>query len=396
MDQYAARRHRANKVSDDKRENISRAATSFWCYEAIGCLTANLLPIATPEQLSRVNCVLEAFCFFDRVCVAERCFTESEELFRDLDPDGRIVEIIKSDRLEHGQTLRENRITIDYSLHDRAASELERTSDGWYFEHLPELSEAISKEDPNDEFLAGSKIFHLLRLWQWSHCKEMSEVANATVLLPNSLQGLERYDQPLRTDVFIAKLSEMSADLLSRVRTISQFEGQPLQFNLDNMPPLLALFADYYDAKKGPGVAIAKLRSEMEQIRKLRCSCETAIRNAKGFSEKREIVEEWTSMWSRVCASDFKRPSLLRTKVTGGDVAKAAVDMMDLKLSTGTSVAATFLEHLENRKAHKRYQAYTALHDRAGNLLLEDRAAISLQRKFGIERFASAGVGLGS
>ncbi len=376
-------------------DDLSRAATSFWCYEALGCLTANQLRVTTPELLSRINCVLEAFCLFDRVTVAEECFRESKELLNDLDPENKIVEIIASANLQHGQTLLQNRITMDRSLFERAAPALEKTSDAWYFEHLPEISSSIDLADPDDPILAGAKIFHLLRLWQWSHCKEMSQVTNATVLLPNSLQGIGRYDAPPGSDLFVAKIDEVHTKVVTGLRDIDAHLRKRPQIVLEHMPPLLALFVDLYIPGKGAGEPIRKLRAELEDIRELRRRCESAIRDANTFAEKSEIVSDWSSKWKRVCDAKFKRPSLLRSDVSGGDIAKGAFDAMELKAGAVVSVAAKIFEYVETRKAFRQYMAYTSLHDRVGNLLLEENVMDSLQSKFEIQRFSKANLPAG-
>lgn len=381
-----ARPHEFIRLNKTDMKELSKATTSFWAFDAFDCLVGGAYSHLTAEAVSRVNAFLEAYTLFDKVVVSEGYFSQNKRLFDSIDPDRKIIEVIPSENLRHTQTLVSGQITFDASLFERTVVELREESQFWFLEH----QSALSEEDiSGDNFWAGIvDSFFLLQLWQWGACKEMSELSEATVLLPNSLKNIEAFDAyRLTTDFVVRNLDQLKQFLGEDLKEIEFYQGQPLVQELSTMPPVFAWYVDMHVGKDSSFDTLAKLRDEMTKLRETRRDFERNLRQAKSFAERKNLISDFNQDWKRVCDSGFQKPKLFTSEVSGGDVAKATIDAVDAKLSAGTSVISKLIEFRQARKAHNRFKSYTQLFDRAGNVLSGDGFLKGLEKKFRIESY---------
>ena len=366
----------------------SKATTSFWAFDAYDCFSQRLYKNVSAEAISRVNVLLEAYCFFDKIVVSEGYSSQNTRLFESIDPSGSIIEVVPSRDLVHAEALSPAGITLERSLFERSAEELKKDSRDWFLEHQPGFGKLDLDNDPDGRIAVAADSFYLLRLWQWGACKEIAELSGATVLLPNSLHDIETYDGYTKTNDFIIRaLQQLKEQLAKDIGEVAFFTGDPFRDELTVMPPLFALFADIHDNKISPHESLKRLREEMSDLREMRRQFEAELRSCNSYSEKKELVSGFNSDWKRVCDSGFQKPKLFTSEISGGEIAKAAIDAFEIKASAGTSVIAKVLEYGHARRAHKRFKAYTRLFDRAGESLLGDDLRKHLTDKFGVQNF---------
>lgn len=367
----------------------SKATTSFWAFDAYDCFSQKLYREVSEEAISRINVLLEAYSLFDKIVVSEGYFSQNKRLFGSIDPSGTIIEVIPSHDLVHAETLSPAGITFERSLFERSAEELKKDSREWFLEHQPGFGKLDLNDDPDGHVAAAADSFYLLRLWQWGACKEIAELSGATVLLPDSLRDIETFDGYTQTNDFIMRaLKQLKEQFGNDIAEVAFFTGDPFQGQITVMPPLFALFADIHRNEISPHESLRRLREEMSDLREMRRKFEAELRKCSSYSEKKELVLGFNSDWKRVCDSGFQNPKLFTAEISGGEVAKAAIDAIDLKASAGTSVIAKAIEYGQVRKAHKRFKAYTRLFDRAGEALMGDDFRKHLTEKFGVQTFS--------
>jgi|GEM_PF-6944191 len=366
----------------------SKVTTSFWAFDAYDCFSKKLYREVSEEAISRINVLLEAYSLFDKIVVSAGYFSKNRRLFESIDPSGTIIEVIPSDGLVHAETLSPAGITFERSLFERSAEELKKNSREWFLEHQPGFGKIDLDDDPDGRIAAAADSFYLFRLWQWGACKEIAELSGATVLLPNSLRDIEIFDEYTQTNDFIIRaLKQLKEQFGNDIAEVAFFTGDPFQDQLTVMPPLFALFADIHKKDISPHESLRRLREEMSDLREMRRKFEAKLRSCNSYSEKKELVHGFNSDWKRVCDSGFQKPKLFTAEISSVEVAKAAIDAIDLKASAGTSVIAKVIEYGQVRKAHKRFKAYTRLFDKAGEALLSDAFCKNLTEKFGVQTF---------
>lgn len=368
-------------------EKQSKATVSFWAFDAFDCLVGKVYHEITAEVISRINSFLEAYSLFDMTVVSEGYFTRNQKLFQAIDPNRQIFEVIPSSSLIHSETLTEG-ITFELSLYDRTVDELMQDSRSWFLEHRPSFRKIDFNDNSNARIAAGADSFYMLRLWQWAACKEIAETSGATILLPNSLCDIERFDSvPFTNDITVKTLAQFKEIFRREVTEIAFFLKDPFVDQLTAIPPVFALYTDLHRVEASPYETIRRLRDEMSDAREMRRNFESGLRQCSSFSEQRELVAQFNADWKRVCDAAFRGPKLFKSEISGGEVAKAAIDAIDLKLSAGTSIIAKIIEHGQARKAHKRFKAYTKLFDKSGQAILGDDFLKSISTKFGVHEF---------
>ncbi|WP_157078770.1 hypothetical protein [Ralstonia sp. NT80] len=366
----------------------SKATATFWAFDAFDCFSGKIYSQMTAEAISRVNIFLEACALYDKVVVSEGYFSQNKKLFDLIDPEGSIVEVVRSKDLIHAETLSPAGITYECSLFDRAAEDLKKDSREWFLEHQPLFGKLDLDDDPDGHMANTADSFYLLRLWQWGACKEMAERSGATVLLPNSLRDIEVLDKYRHTNDFIVRtLAQLKEQFGKDLSEVAFFTNEPFQDQIEATPPVFAFFVDLHTVGSSPYESLAKLRREMEEIRSMRRKFEADLRGCASYAERKDLVHGFNSDWRRVCESNFKKPNLLTSEVSGGEVAKAAIDAFDVKASAGVSLISKAIEYGQARKAYKRFKSYTHLFDRAGEAVMAEDFRKKLAEKFGVHDF---------
>ncbi|MBR8206849.1 hypothetical protein [Burkholderia vietnamiensis] len=364
----------------------SKASTSIWCFDAFSCLSSRLYRELTNEMVSRINAVIESVSLFDRVVVSQKYYESNKKFFDSLQCDENFVEVVASDQLVHAELLQQGEISFDLAIFSKSIEEIGKEGLFWFFEHS---SFARALGDGDGEFAKRIiKHFPLVQLWQWSSANEIADRANATLILPNSLQRMVKYHaEQLRRDNFLSKIRELEKHLSAEIRSIEFLAGNESELYDFKIPSLFAMFCEMH-AHDGDAVeTLRALRKEMEGIRRMRAKLEGDIRSAKSFRDRSELAKDWQSDWDRLVGMEFKKPSLLKARIANSEVAKTVVDTSAAKLSGLIPLVTALLDHIEKIKTFRRFQAFTRMYDSAGNIFLDDRIKIALKEKFGVQGF---------
>ncbi|AIS96112.1 hypothetical protein BTHA_494 [Burkholderia thailandensis MSMB59] len=363
--------------------SISKASTSIWCFDAFSCLSSRLYRELTNEMVSRINAVIEAVSLFDRVVVSQKYYESNKKFFDSLQCDENFVEVVASDQLVHAELLQQGEISFDLAIYSKSIEEIEKEGILWFSEHSS-FADVLDAE--GGEFTERiTKHFPLVQLWQWSSSNEIADRANATLILPNSLQRMVKYHaEQLRRDNFLSKIRELERHLSAEIRSIEFLAGNESELYDFKIPSLFAMFCEMHTHDGDAVETLRALRKEMEGIRRMRAKLEGDIRSAKSFRDRGELAKDWQSDWDRLVGMEFKRPALLKARIANSEVAKTVVDTSAAKLSGLIPLVTALLDHIEKRKTFRRFQAFTRMYDSAGNVLLDDRIKIVLKEKFGV------------
>ncbi|KKL36617.1 hypothetical protein WR30_00020 [Burkholderia contaminans FFH2055] len=337
-------------------------------------------------MVSRINAVIEAVSLFDRVVVSQKYYESNKKFFDSLQCDEVFVEVVASDQLVHTELLQQGEISFDLAIYSKSIEEIRKEGMLWFSEHS-NLARAWGTGD--GEFSERIiKHFPLVQLWQWSSSNEIADRANATLILPNSLQRMVKYHaEKLRRDNFLSKIRELEKHLSAEIRSIEFLAGNESELYDFKIPSLFAMFCEMH-AHDGDAVeTLRALRKEMEGIRRMRAKLEGDIRSAKSFRDRGELAKDWQSDWDRLVGMEFKRPGLLKTRIANSEVAKTVVDTSTAKPSGLIPLVTALLDYIEKIKTFHRFQAFTRMYDSAGNILLDDRIKIVLKEKFGVQGF---------
>ncbi|MDN7535596.1 hypothetical protein [Burkholderia orbicola] len=366
--------------------SISKASTSIWCFDAFSCLSSRLYRELTNEMVSRINAVIEAVSLFDKVVVSQKYYESNKKFFDSLQCDENFVEVVASDQLVHTELLQQGEISFDLAIYSKSIEEIEKEGILWFSEHSS-FADVLDAE--GGEFTDRiTKHFPLVQLWQWSSSNEIADRANATLILPNSLQRMVKYHaEQLRRDNFLSKIRELERHLSAEIRSIEFLAGNESELYDFKIPSLFAMFCEMHTHDGDAVETLRALRKEMEGIRRMRAKLEGDIRSAKSFRDRGELAKDWQSDWDRLVGMEFKRPALLKARIANSEVAKTVVDTSAAKLSGLIPLVTALLDHIEKRKTFRRFQAFTRMYDSAGNVLLDDRIKIVLKEKFGVQGF---------
>lgn len=362
----------------------SKAVTSIWCFDAFQCLTGRTYTTLTIEVVSRINAVLESLCFFDKVVVGQRYYEENFDFFQRLQEDEKLVEIVDSSRLIHTEMLSQGEISFDAILYNRSIEEINKEGRLWFLEHNnhPREELLICEEEFIDNV---GKQFPLFQMWQWSSCNEIADHADATLIAPNSLMRLARYDKKQhKVDDVVARMKELERHLSGAVRSIETLAHGTEAFFSFPVPPLFAIFCDAHNSDHDPVETLRRLRHDTQEIRATRAKLENDLRSTNSFKERGEIVDHWKNDWTRLVQMQFKKPSLLKASVSNSEIAKTVLDTAALKASGLTALVTSLLDHRERWKTYRRFQVFTRIYDQAGNALLDDKLLQTVKQKFGV------------
>lgn len=326
--------------------SLSKASTSIWCFDAFSCLSSRLYRELTNEMVSRINAVIEAVSLFDRVVVSQKYYESNKKFFDSLQCDEVFVEVVASDQLVHTELLQQGEISFDLAIYSKSIEEIRKEGMLWFSEHS-NLARAWGTGD--GEFSERIiKHFPLVQLWQWSSSNEIADRANATLILPNSLQRMVKYHaEKLRRDNFLSKIRELEKHLSAEIRSIEFLAGNESELYDFKIPSLFAMFCEMH-AHDGDAVeTLRALRKEMEGIRRMRAKLEGDIRSAKSFRDRGELAKDWQSDWDRLVGMEFKRPGLLKTRIANSEVAKTVVDTSTAKPSGLIPLVTALLDYIE-------------------------------------------------
>ncbi|WP_196765302.1 hypothetical protein, partial [Pseudoalteromonas luteoviolacea] len=119
--------------------------------------------------------------------------------------------------------------------------------------------------------------------------------------------------------------------------------------------------------------------SELIEFRVLRHEFTGEITKARNIGEQEEIVSAWNKSWEVLSAGEFKKPSLLKRKISSTDVSTSVVSIESGSLKT---ILKNLIDHHQYKKAYKQFQIYSQLHEQVNSIELHK---LLLGNKFGVE-----------
>lgn len=352
-------------------------AITFWSADAFLTLAGtNVYKKLTPELISRLSAFVDSYILFEEVCLPERYSTYSE-----LEVLGgkEIFQFIPSSDLLHSDDLSKG-ITIDINLALTALPEIIEDDKYWSMQHDPSLYKEVYESSPE---IADGKTISQMRLWLWCAMNEIIEKYRATAILPNSLAGIEKYeDSKKRNSDHIHDLfMEFTKHYQDRLVLASRSIEDPYVDNVKNYPPLLACLLDRTKTREQLPEVLKTMRSEYAELRRLRKKYTLSINEAKSIGEKRDIVESWSKSWESLLKAEFKRTGLLARKISSGDVVKM-VFSPDNYLNIIKFLTQQGLDFSEEAKRTKQFKVFCNIAADSDSIYFNSD---DIYKKFGIE-----------
>ncbi|MDD2369314.1 MAG: hypothetical protein PHQ90_08435 [Sulfuricurvum sp.] len=354
-----------------------------WSVDAFLCLTSKLYKQLSVEQISRIESFISAFILYETLYVNEQYSNNELISSLNLSSDNAIKFIKKSD-LNHSDDMRDH-ISFDVDLHRTSFKELSEENNTWQYQHDPSVGESIFFSDfiyPEIQQSIDSNFYTHLRLWQWCLTNEMAEKTNSVCILPKSLNALTQYKM---------KQNNLDEIILNNYLNYAQFHNQKfikLTKNLSddfiselsNIPPLFSIFLSRCSKDEDTTSVLIKLRQDYKEFRDLRHSYSKSIANSKTVAEKVEIVDEWNRSWEILLAGEFKKPQLLKRKVSSTDVSNV---IMSIENFAPKVLLKHFIEHNEYKNVYKKFHIYSELDDEIGKM---NSDLGFLNKLFGVEK----------
>lgn len=341
----------------DFRNN--KATIPFWSVDEFLYFTMprNFEKIWSSELLSRVSTFVDAYILYDKVLLPERYSIEDK--IKSLDPGGDIFEYVTSEELLHSDELTKG-ISLDLSLNINCFEELEAENYMWFSQHS-----GYSSEDNYLDIVNKTNIsFSLLRIWQVSLLNEIADLTGSVSILPLSLQGVDT--SPSRSLPFhVERIGELSDHFQDNVRTVSAAIGDQYHDYVENVPPFFTLLIDQALSNEHVVETLVQLRRDFKKLRETGAEYSQLIKVEKGLRGKREIVEQWNSSWELLYRGDFKKPQLLKRKISSSDFSKAVVKPGASGLS---SIIQSFFEYREEAESYNRFRIYGELYNELDNV----------------------------
>jgi hypothetical protein len=353
-------------------------AVTFWSVDAfITLVRAHSYKKLTPELISRLSAFVDSYILFDTVRLPERYSAATPELEflggSDIFRFTPRAELLHSDDLNQG-------ITIDINLALTAFNEIVGEDKYWSLQHDPDLFGAIYGE--NSELMEG-KVISQMRLWLWCAMNEITEKYGSTILLPNSLVGIEKYekDRSRTTDYVHRRFMEFAKHYQDRLVSASRTIEDPYVDTIKNYPPLLACLLDRANNKEQFLDVLKSMRKEYAALRDLRGKFTSSISSANSVGEKRDIIESWDSSWEQLLKADFKRTGFLSRKISTGDIVKI-IFSPDNYLDIIKFLTQQGLDFGEEAKRTKQFKVFCKVASDTDSVYFDNNA---LYKKFGIE-----------
>lgn len=335
---------------------MNKVTISTWATDAFLGLSAcspNMPLNWSSEWVSRAGNFVESFVLYDKVVLTEGF--ENHSVLKHLDPDGKIFEFIKKSDLLHSTNLQDG-LTFDLNLNVENFEILERDGAKWFAQHDGLLGEA----DYHEILSEGCTPMTFLRFWQQSLVNEIAEKTHSSLILPLSLQGLEASKSELKPIPYhVEQLQVLDEHFRGALKSIVSVVGDSFESVIDNVPPFFLLLIDQTFSVDMLLDNLVSLRRDHEELRQLTGKLKREVEAQNGISAKSEVVAEWAKSWDIVVKSGFKKPRLLRRKLSSSDLSKALVKPT-ATISTAIQAA---MDYSQESKAYKRFAVYGRLYE---------------------------------
>lgn len=355
---------------------------SNWSIDAFECLSSKLLPKLSSELISRVDTFISAYVLFDQIYLSENYVNNKtiEEL-NSRHPDS--IKIICSDDLFHSTDMTKH-ISIELDLYETAFEELSKENKIWQIQHSPEtFIDFCSSQwtDPNISSMLESNFFTKLRMWHWSYTNEMAEKTNSVNMLPLSLNevGKLALTKEKKTDAILKHYFDYADFHNLKFLRLSELISTPFISEIRSVPPLMAVLLERCKTSEDMVEVLAKMREEYREFRILRHQFTIKIQSTNNVGEQVEVVADWNRAWEAITAGEFKKPNLLKRKVSSTEVASSIVSVEKGAVKTFLS---HFIDHYEYKKSYKQFQIFSNLDE---HISAFSQKSELLSKKFGVE-----------
>lgn len=358
------------------------AVLSNWCIDAFDCLSSKIYSKLSFEQISRIDSFISAVILFEEVYLSEN-YTNNR-IIKELNraKEGTI-KIVEQSKLLNSTDMTIN-ISIDANLYYLAFEELAKENNLWQIQHDPDIGFEIvknSEDDVNIREMLENKFFTQLRLWHWCYTNEMAEVTNSVNIIPMSLKAVAElsHNQTKLTDVVVKNYIDYAKFHNQRFIRMSETISTPFISEIKHVPPLMSLLLSRCRSSEDMVTVLTEMRNEFSEFRKLRHEFTNKVVNAENIGEQEEIVADWNRAWETLTAGEFKKPNLLKRKITSTDISTSIASIESGGLKT---IIKNLIDHHQYKKAHKQFQIYSDVHEHINNI---DQNRTLLTDKFGIE-----------
>ncbi|MBQ4861031.1 hypothetical protein J8L98_04880 [Pseudoalteromonas sp. MMG013] len=358
------------------------AVISNWCIDAFDCLSSKLYKKLSFEQISRVEAFISSVILFDEVFVSENYVNNRIVLELSRRCEGAIKTVAR-EALSHSTDMTDH-ISIDVNLHVLAFEELAKENDLWQIQHDPGIGLEIVRKAQNDlhcKEMLESKFLTQLRLWHWCYTNEMAEITNSINVLPLSLGAVSEfaYKNHNITDAILKGYLDYALYHNQRFVRVSETLATPFVSEVKSIPPLMSVLLSRCKSSEDMVPVLAEMRCELIEFRVLRHEFTGEITKARNIGEQEEIVSAWNKSWEVLSAGEFKKPSLLKRKISSTDVSTSVVSIESGSLKT---ILKNLIDHHQYKKAYKQFQIYSQLHEQVNSIELHK---LLLGNKFGVE-----------
>jgi len=355
---------------------------SAWSIDAFDCLTKKLYTKMSLEQISRAEMFVSAFVLFDSIFLTER-YKENNIVKKLNSLSYNSIKFVSSEKLIHSDDMRDH-ISFDVDLHMLSFDTLAEENDIWQFQNDPDLGYELffsNHNNPKVKETLNSKFFTNLRLWHWCLANEMAEVTSSVCMLPISLNAVSD---------FAIRKKNISDFILSRYYDYAKYHNQkfakfsealstPFYSELKYFPPLFSLFLDRCKTSEDAVSVLVSLRHDYSEFRELRHKFTNAIESSNQVSEQYDVISDWNSSWKNLMSGEFKKPNLLRKKITSTDVSTSLISIESGSLKT---VIKNTIDHFQYKKSYNLFRIFGDIEENIGNM--ETDKAL-LHSKFGVE-----------
>lgn len=352
------------------------ACISFWSVDAVLTLTRRgLYKSLSPELISRLSSFVDSYILFDKIHIRESYKNDARLKFLGGD---EVFDFVKSDFLSHTDEANKG-FTIDFEMAPALLS-LKNEDRFWSIQHDPEHFAELYDEIPE---IRNSNTMTAMRVWQWCLLNEMSERFNATVMAPNSLNGVEEFslNRLANKDIALKTFKDFSQFWSGSIISAAREIEDPYLDAVQNFPPFLAVLLDRSRNNDDVLETLKTMRKEYFELRSMREYYSNAIVRAKSVGERREIVRQWDISWERMLSNEFKRSGLCSKNISSSEVIKMIFQSTNVE-AIFQFLSKNILEHMSEQKRLKRFNIYNKISKDADSVYFND---YDLYKKFGIE-----------
>lgn len=358
------------------------AVISAWSIDGFECLTRKLFTKMSIEQISRTENFIAAFVLFDEIYLPET-YRNNEVVVALNSLSENSIKHVPSNDLINSDDMRDH-ISFDTDLHMLGFDKLAEKNDIWQLQNDPDLGYSLffsEERDPRAQETLDSKFFTNLRLWHWCLASEMAELTNSVLMLPVSLNAVAEFSIKRKkiSDLILKSYREYAGYHNQKYAKFSEVLTNPFISELKHFPPLFTVFLERCKNNDDAVLVLSELRKDYYEFRKIRHEFTNAVMSASALADQNEVVAEWDLAWQSLSLGEFKKPSLLRKKISSTDISSL---VMSIETGGAKTLIKNVIDHMQYKKSYKRFGVFGNIEEEIGRI--ESREPL-LRAKFGVE-----------